>query len=84
MYIDTNNNCSPIHPTPVLTVHGTKDYYDGLSWKGVTYYISLDDVNKYWANYNNTETTPSIIHMPDKYSGDGSTVEHHSYKNVDS
>ncbi len=84
MYIKTYNNCSPIHPTAILTIHGTEDSYNGLIWGGVTYYISLDTVNSYWAKYNNTETTPTVVQMPDLNSGDGSTVEYHSYANGDS
>jgi len=83
MYIETYNNCSPTHPTPILTIHGTEDDYDGISWQGVTYYISLDEVNSYWSNYNNTETTPIVVQMPNLSNGDGSTVEYHSYNNGD-
>ena len=80
----TLENSSPTHPTAVLTIHGTEDYYDGLEWGGVLYYVSLDSVNSYWANYNNTKTTPEVVQMPDVNSGDGSTVEYHSYDDGDS
>jgi len=83
MYIETYNNCSPKHPTPVLTIHGTEDYYDGLIYQDITYYISLDDLNNYWANYNNTDTTPTIVQMPNLNSSDESTVEHYSWNNGD-
>ncbi len=83
MYIKTHENCSPTHPTAILTIHGTEDSYNGLTWKGVTYYLALDDVNKYWADYNNTETTPTIVQMPDLNSSDESTAELHSYNNCD-
>jgi polyhydroxybutyrate depolymerase len=36
MYIKTYNNCSPTHPTPVLTIHGTEDNYNGLIGEGIT------------------------------------------------
>ncbi len=83
MYIDTYNNCVPEHPTAILTIHGTEDDYDGIIYAGVTYYLSLDTINSYWADYNNTDATPTVVQMPDINSGDGSTVEHHSYDNGD-
>ena len=83
MYIETYNHSSPTHPTAVLTIHGTKDDYDGIIYGGITYYISLDDLNNYWVNFNNTETTPTVVQMPDLNSSDGSTVEHFSWNNGD-
>jgi polyhydroxybutyrate depolymerase len=84
MGIYTLENSSPTHPTAVLTIHGTEDYYNGLEWGGVLYYVSLDSVNSYWAKYNNTNTTPTVTQIPDINSGDGSTVEYHSYDDGDS
>ncbi len=83
MYIDTYNQCSPSHPMAVVTIHGTNDNYEGITWAGTTYYISLDTVNSYWSNYNNTDHTPSIASLPDINSADGSTVEHYSWDNGD-
>lgn len=74
-------NCSPKHPTAILTIHGTEDDYDGIIWQGVTYYVSLDDVNKYWADLNNTDSIPTVVQLPSVNSTDGSTVEHYSWKN---
>lgn len=83
MDTETYNNCLPVHPTSVLTIHGTKDSYEGIIYEGITYYPSLNDVNNYWINYNNTDTTPTVIQMSDLNSSDGSTVEHYSWKNGD-
>ena len=84
MGIYTLENSSPTHPTAVLTIHGTEDYYDGLEWGGVLYYVSLDSVNSYWAKYNNANTTPTVTQIPDINSGDGSTVEYQSFDDGDS
>jgi len=81
MYIKTYNQCSPTHPTAVLTIHGTEDDYNGITWQGITYYISLNEVNSYWANFNNTDSIPEVVQLPDINSADGSTVEHHSWNN---
>lgn len=83
MFIDTYNECSPEHPTAVVTIHGTNDDYDGITWAGVTYYISLDEVNTYWSNYNNADPDPTVVELPNLNTGDGSTVEHYSWKNGD-
>jgi polyhydroxybutyrate depolymerase len=81
MYIDTYNECSPTHPTAVLTIHGTNDDYNGITWAGTTYYVALDTVNSYWSNFNNTDLNPTIIELADIDTSDGSTVEHHSWSN---
>ncbi len=83
MFIDTYENCAPTHPTAVVTIHGTEDDYDGITWQGITYYISLDEVNNYWTNFNNTNTISSVTLVDDLNTSDGSTVEHHSWNNGD-
>lgn len=83
MYIETLNQCTPTHPTAIMTIHGTNDDYTGITWFGTTYYISLSDVNDYWSNYNNTDTTPTIVPLPNTNTTDGSTVERHSWNNGD-
>jgi len=83
IFIETFNNCTPSHPTAVISIHGTKDDYDGITFGGITYYISLEDLNKYWTTYNNTDNTPTILPLPDMDSSDGSTVEHYAWNNGD-
>lgn len=83
MYIGTYDQCAPIHPTAVVTIHGTEDDYNGITWQGVLYYLSLDDVNSYWTNMNNTDSIPTIVQLPDIDPNDGSTVEHYSWENGD-
>ncbi len=83
MYIETYEACSPAHPTGVVTIHGSEDEYEGITWAGITYYISLDDANSYWANYNNADATPIVIPLPNTSSSDGSTVEYYAWQNGD-
>lgn len=83
MFIETLNNCAPTHPIGIVTIHGTNDDYNGIVFGGVTYYISLDDANAYWTDYNNTDANPTIIELPNINSTDGSTVEHHVWSNGD-
>ena len=83
MYIETYNECSPSHPMGIVTIHGSEDEYEGITFLGTTYYIALDDVNAYWSNYNNTDTTPIVTELPNLNSNDGSTVEHYVWQNGD-
>ncbi len=83
MYIETFNTCAPTYPIGIVTIHGTEDEYNGLVWGGVTYYISLDDTNEYWSNYNNTNSEAVILDVPNTNTSDGSTVEHHIWENGD-
>lgn len=83
MYIETLNNCVPTHPIGILTIHGTNDDYEGISFAGITYYIALDEVNDYWSDFNNTAANPTIVELPNTSTSDGSSVEHHSWENGD-
>jgi len=83
MYIGTYDQCSPEHPTAVVTIHGTEDDYNGITWQGTTYYLSLDDVNAYWTDVNNTDSIPIVVQLPDINTNDGSTVEHYAWDNGD-
>lgn len=78
MGVQTLNHCAPVHPTGVLTILGTSDQtsnYNGVSWAGVKYYLSADEVHDYWVNHNNCNPIPIISAMPNTNSSDGSTVE---------
>lgn len=72
--------CNPQHPTGILTILGTADFvspYNGLEFGGVLYYLSADAVHNYWNTYNNINSSPSIIDIPDSNPSDGSTVQHY-------
>lgn len=83
MFIETLENCAPTHPTGIITIHGTKDDYEGITFAGTTFYPSLTEINNYWTSFNNTDATPTITELPDINSSDGSTVEHYSWANGD-
>lgn len=81
-----HDNCMPSHPTGILTILGTDDFispYEGLTWNGVQYYLSADEMHEYWSGYNNTSSTPTITPLPNSSSSDGSTVERHSWTDGD-
>lgn len=83
MSTETYTSCNPLHPTPVVTIHGTVDAtisYDGAT---PTNSKSLADVNSYWANFNNIVDPPAISTLSNINTSDGSTVELSRYNNGD-
>ncbi len=75
------NNCNPTHPTPILQIHGTDDGvipYNGGAWTW-----PIDDLLQYWTGYNNGNTNPTTMVIPDNDTTDGSTVEHTIFEGGD-
>lgn len=74
----TYNSCNPLHPTPILQIHGTADgtvpYSGNPIWTK-----SIDDVLQYWVNYNNCNSSPTLTSVPNTNTSDGSTVDHIVY-----
>ena len=82
MYIETFNNCSPTHPTGILSILGTSDNisnYNGVTFGGVQYYLSAANQHDYWATQNNCGAAPNTMLLPDLNTGDGSTVERNTW-----
>ena len=73
----TYNACNPQHPTPVLEIHGTAD--GTVAYNGSNFSRPIIDVLDYWINFNNSNTTQSVINIPDINTSDGSTVENLIY-----
>ena len=83
MSAETFDACNPMHPTPVVTIHGTNDNtvsYDGPRPAGSK---SISEVNAFWTNYNNTDPDVVVENIPNQDTRDGSTVEYHVYNNGD-
>ena len=74
------DNCRPEHPTPVLQIHGTADslvpYEEKQDWV-----IPAFDAVQYWVEFNNCDSIPSILHILDIDTLDGSTVKHFIHGN---
>jgi polyhydroxybutyrate depolymerase len=78
----TYDNANPLHPMPILQIHGTADWvvpYNG----GYDFTLPIMDVLQYWVDYDNCDPTPTITPLPDIDPGDGSTVEHWVYDDGD-
>ena len=78
----TFSACSPVHPTPILQIHGTADatvpYAGSPLWS-----LSINNVLQYWAGHNNCNPSPTINTVPDSNPTDGSTVEKIIYSDGD-
>ena len=78
----TYNSCSPVHPTPVLQIHGTADAtvpYNG----DPTWSLSINNILQYWLGFNNCSPSPITNVVPNINTTDGSTVEHIIYSGGD-
>ena len=67
--------CNPVHPTPVMEIHGTADFT-----------VPFNDIVsglEYWRNYNNCDVVSDTTIIPDVVLTDFSTAEHIVYKNGD-
>ncbi|WAC01355.1 prolyl oligopeptidase family serine peptidase [Lacinutrix neustonica] len=62
MTLGTTGSCNPLHPTPVLEIHGTSD--GTVNYNGSNFATAIPDVLSYWSNYNNTDTTPTVTSIP--------------------
>ena len=71
----TQLNCNPIHPTPVMEIHGTADL--------IVPFNDIINGIEYWRDYNNCSLIADTILMPDFNLGDLSTVKHIVYNNGD-
>ncbi len=74
MMEETYNNCSPSHPTAMINIHGTSDYFVPYGG-GSAGLLSIDEAFAYWIGFNNTSATPIVNRMNDS----GVTIEHYSY-----
>lgn len=82
MQKNTFDNCSPSHPTGVITILGTDDFisnYDGVWWAGVQYYLSADETHDFWAAENDCDEAAKTVALPNSNTSDGSTVERNTW-----
>ena len=73
------NSCNPIHPTPVLNIHGVADtmsiYY------GEPGVESIPSIISYWGNHNQCDTQSIFTQVANINLTDSSTAEHYVWKN---
>jgi polyhydroxybutyrate depolymerase len=71
------NTCEPTHPTPVMQIHGTADAT--VLYNGSFLFSHIDTLVSYWVNFNNCQSDPTIIQVPDIDTLDGCTAEQHIF-----
>jgi polyhydroxybutyrate depolymerase len=81
MVYDHFNACNAIHPTPVMEIHGTAD--GTVPFNGNAFFVPIDELVAYWAEFNNCSTVPVITQVPDIDPTDGCTAELQVFNNGD-
>tara|TARA_B100001142_G_C14257235_1_gene625632 strand:+ start:143 stop:1159 length:1017 start_codon:yes stop_codon:yes gene_type:complete len=66
-------SCNPIHPTPILQIHGTNDTM--VNFSSMVYGLN------YWRNYNNCDIIADTFPIPNYVISDSSTVDHIIFSN---
>lgn len=74
--------CNPIHPTPIMQIHGTADAT--VAYSGDAYIEPVDSLVKFWVDFNNCNPNPVITNVPDVNTSDGCTAVHYVYSGGDS
>ena len=74
--------CNPIHPTPIMQIHGTADAT--VLYNGDAYIEPVDSLVKFWVQFNNCNPNPVITNLPDINTTDGCTADHYVYSGGDS
>ncbi len=75
--------CNPLHPVPVLEIHGTDDWWVPFNG-GNTGWLSVHETLSYWIDYNNCSLKGAVTALPDLDETDSCTVERTIYGKCDS
>ncbi len=79
VWVWTLDLCSPSRPVPVVSIHGTLDFFN--PYEGNEFSVGLIEASEYWVEQGEADPTPTIIDVPDTFPGDGSTVDHYIWGN---
>lgn len=74
---DMRDACNPSHPTPALHIHGTEDGTN--PYEGTSTMVPIDELNRFWVDQNDCDTTPVMTLVPNTDPGDGATAEHYLF-----
>jgi len=79
--MNTNQSltCNPLHPMPVMEIHGTGD--GTVPYNGAAGMSSISNTLNYWVGFNQCDVSPIVTNVPDINTFDGCTAEHYLYKN---
>ncbi len=76
------NACHPIHPTPVMQIHGTNDAT--VLFSGDANFEPIDSLVNFWVQFNHCNPVPSFTNLPNINLADSCTAEHYVYSGGDS
>lgn len=79
MNLNQSLTCNPLHPVPVMEIHGTAD--GTVPYNGTTGMESIANTLSYWVNFNQCNAAAIMTNVPDINTFDGSTAEHYLYQN---
>jgi polyhydroxybutyrate depolymerase len=71
------NVCNPVHPVPVMQIHGTAD--PTVPYNGNLVTASIDSLVSYWRQKNGCNPIPVISQVPDINLLDGCNATHFVY-----
>jgi polyhydroxybutyrate depolymerase len=71
------SNCNPLHPTPVMEIHGTADGV--VPYNGSTGIEPVDTVIKYWVDYNQCGSSATTTSIPNTVTTDYCTATNYLY-----
>ncbi len=78
----TEDLCTPSRPVPVVSVHGTFDFFNPYSG-GPPFSLGLIAASQYWVQVANASPTPAVENVPNTVPGDGSTAVHLTWSGGD-
>ena len=73
--------CIPLHPMPILEIHGDAD--GTVNYTGSNFSEPIVDVINHWVGFNNCNTTPVFTTVPNINTTDNCTAEHYLYTGGD-
>lgn len=75
MLTETYTECNPLHPTPMINIHGTSDFI--VPYRGGIGLKAIPDIVTYWVDFNDAKTNPEVNSLIDN----GTTIEQYLYTN---
>lgn len=78
MNFNQSLTCNPLHPMPVMEIHGTAD--PTVPYLGSLGFESVANTLSYWVGFNQCNTTSIFNNVPDINVFDGCTAEHYLYQ----
>lgn len=73
------DDCITNHPMPAMQIHGTDD--PTVPYGGSLLFMPVEDVVEHWVTFNECDSEPVVVEVPDTDPSDGCTATHYLYEN---